>query len=120
MGVVYGRANEHVKAYVCRKQAYIIAMKIYGPEHKKTEKYKIYLLDIAKEAKKRAQDIDVMADDELALWKSLIQQWLRETPSIFNVEWLSSALSYLNAWVKALLNQCSLWTSQWSVFLWWL
>lgn len=73
MGVVYERANERVKAYVCNKQGYIIAKKIYGPEHKKTEKYKKNLLDVAKDAKKRTQDIDVMADDEVALWKSLIQ-----------------------------------------------
>jgi nephrocystin-3 len=73
MGVVHGRANEHVKSYVCRKQAYIIAKRIYGPEHKKTEKYKTFLLDIVKEAKKKSQDIEVMADDEVTLWKALIQ-----------------------------------------------
>lgn len=74
MGVVYGRADENVKSYVCRKQAYIIAKRIYGPEHTKTHKYKTSLLDIAKEAKKKGQDIEVMSDDEVTLWKSLIQQ----------------------------------------------
>lgn len=74
MGVVYGRADENVKSYVCRKQAYIIAKRIYGPEHTKTLKYKTSLLDIAKEAKKKGQDIEVMSDDEVTLWKSLIQQ----------------------------------------------
>lgn len=56
MGVVYGRDNDEKNAYGAYKQAYEIAVDIYGPKHVKTEKYKAELMKYSHVAKKLGKE----------------------------------------------------------------